>query len=304
MPAANTFSAAFTVGITEDKGMSPSRLSRVSGRLAGLMLALFTSVAAALPPSNMPRGVTEISHEVYDLHMLIFWICVAIGVVVFGVMLYSIIRHRKSKGFKAAQFHESTAVEILWTIVPFVILIAMAIPATQTLIAMEDTSDSDMTVKITGYQWQWHYDYLDHGISFYSHLATPREHIYNQAEKGNHYLLEVDKELVLPVGQKIHFLLTSNDVIHSWWVPALGFKKDAVPGFINGLWTEINKPGVYRGQCGELCGRDHAFMPIVVRAVEQAKFDKWVQAQKGGNKQGGRSTADSGTRAADNERRG
>lgn len=266
--------------------MALLKLARAPAWLAGLMLPAMTGTAAAWPASNMPKGVTDMSHEIYDLHMLIFWVCVAIGVVVFGAMLYSIVRHRRSKGFKAAQFHESTTVEILWTIVPFVILIAMAIPATQTLIAMEDTSKSDITVKITGYQWKWHYDYLGEDIDFFSTLATPRTQIYNQTEKGENYLLEVDNELVLPVGKKIRFLLTSNDVIHAWWVPDLAIKRDAIPGFINEMWTRINEPGVYRGQCVELCGRDHGFMPVVVRAVEQAEFDKWVQAQKGGNKGG------------------
>jgi cytochrome c oxidase subunit II len=260
--------------------MALSRLNQTAVRLAGLVLSLTAGAAAALPPTNMPVGVTDISHQIYSLHMLIFWICVAIGALVFGAMLYAIIRHRHSKGFKAAQFHESTTVEMLWTIVPFVILVAMAIPATQTLIAMEDTSGTDMTIKITGYQWNWHYDYLDQDIGFYSSMATPQAEILNQADKNPHYLQEVDNELVVPVDTKIRLLLTSNDVIHSWWVPKLGFKKDVVPGFINQMWTKIDKPGVYRGQCGELCGRGHAFMPIVVRAVPQAEFDQWVQIQK------------------------
>jgi len=250
--------------------------------LAAILLPVMSGSAAALPASNMPRGVTAISREVYGLHMLIFWICVAIGVVVFAAMFYSIIRHRRSRGYKAAQFHESTTVEILWTIVPFVILVAMAIPATQTLIAMEDTSNPDMTIKITGYQWKWHYDYLDHKVDFFSTLATPRAQIFNQEDKGENYLLEVDNEVVVPVDKKIRILLTSNDVIHSWWVPELAVKRDAIPGFINQVWTRIDEPGVYRGQCTELCGRDHGFMPVVVRAVEQAEFDKWVQSQKGG----------------------
>jgi cytochrome c oxidase subunit 2 len=265
--------------------MALVKRAQTAAWLAGLTLALITEVAAAWPRSNMPEGVTGISHQVYGLHMLIFWVCVAIGVLVFGFMLYSIIVHRKSKGFKAAQFHESTTVEILWTIAPFVILVMMAIPATQTLIAMEDTSDSEMTVKITGYQWKWHYDYLDENIDFFSTLSTPRAQVYNEEEKGKHYLLEVDNELVVPVNQKIRFLLTSNDVIHAWWVPDFGIKRDAVPGFINEMWTEIDKPGIYRGNCTELCGRDHAYMPIVVRAVKQADFNKWVKAQKSG-KQG------------------
>lgn len=262
--------------------MSPSKFSQTAARLVGLAMLLIAGCAAAIPPYNMPKGVTDISHEVYGLHMLIFWVCVAIGVVVFGAMLYSIIRHRQSKGHKAAQFHESTTVEILWTIAPFIILIVMAIPATKTLIAMEDTSNADMTIKVTGYQWQWHYDYLNQDISFFSRLATPRAQIMNLAAKGRHYLYEVDNEMVVPVGKKVRLLLTSNDVIHAWWVPQLAVKKDAYPGFINQEWFRINKPGVYRGQCVELCGRDHAYMPIVVRALEQADFDKWVKAHKSG----------------------
>jgi cytochrome c oxidase subunit II len=282
--------------------MGPMKIRRTAAWLAGVLLPLIAGAAAALPPSNMPVGVTGISHEIYDLHMLIFWICVAIGVVVFGMMLYSIIRHRRSKGFRASQFHESTTVEILWTIVPFLILIGMAIPATKTLIAMEDTSDSDMTIKITGYQWQWHYDYLDEGVSFYSRLATPRAEIYNETDKSKHYLLEVDNEVVLPINKKIRFLVTSNDVIHAWWVPAFGVKRDAIPGYINQIWAEIEKPGIYRGQCTELCGRDHAYMPIVVRAVRQAEFDKWVQAQRDG-KPNNRAVSEN-SKAINGERRG
>jgi len=227
----------------------------------------------------MPIGVTDISAKVFDLHMLIFWICVAIGVVVFGIMIYSMIKHRKSVGHKAAQFHESTTAEIAWTLVPLAILVAMAIPATQVLIEMEDTSAADLTVKITGYQWMWHYDYLDEDLDFYSKLATPREQVYNVQDKGDNYLLEVDNELVLPVGKKVRFLITSNDVLHAWWVPDLAVKKDAIPGFINESWAKIEQPGIYRGQCAELCGRDHAFMPIVVRAVEEAQYQQWLQAQ-------------------------
>lgn len=236
---------------------------------------------AALGSINMTQGVTDISHQVYHLHMLIFWICVIIGAIVFGAVIYSVIRYRRSKRPQAAQFHENTTVEILWTVVPFLILLGMVIPATKTLIAMDDTSASDLTVKITGYQWKWHYDYIDQGIGFYSTLTTPRDQIYNQATKNEHYLREVDNELVLPVGKKVRLLITANDVIHAWWVPAIGFKRDAVPGFINEMWTQIEKPGVYRGQCAELCGRDHAFMPIVIKAVPQEEFDAWVTATKG-----------------------
>ena len=240
---------------------------------------------AELQPYNMPIGVTDISAKVFDLHMLIFWICVVIGIVVFGVMIISMIKHRKSVGHKAAQFHESTTAEIMWTLVPFVILVGMAVPATKVLIEMEDTSSADLTVKITGYQWMWHYDYLDEDVAFYSKLSTPREQIYNAQKKGAHYLLEVDNELVLPVGKKVRFLITSNDVLHAWWVPDLAVKKDAIPGFINESWAKIEKPGVYRGQCAELCGRDHAFMPIVVRAVAEDKYQQWVQEQSTASQQ-------------------
>ncbi|MFC0058614.1 cytochrome c oxidase subunit II [Vibrio inusitatus] len=225
---------------------------------------------------NMTQGVTEISGKVYHLHMLIFYICVAIAVVVFGVMFYSIIKHRKSKGAVAANFHESTKVEIIWTIIPILILIGMAIPATKTLIEMEDTSESDITVKITGSQWKWHYSYFDHDVEFFSYLSTSNEQIEGTDEKGEHYLLEVDNALVLPIGKKIRFLMTSDDVIHSWWVPDFAVKKDTIPGFINEAWTKIDKPGIYRGQCAELCGRNHGFMPIVVQAVEAAEFDEWI----------------------------
>nr|WP_261818299.1 cytochrome c oxidase subunit II [Vibrio gallicus] len=224
----------------------------------------------------MTQGVTEISGKVYDLHMLIFYICVAIAIVVFGVMFYSIFKHRKSKGAVAANFHESTKVEIIWTVIPIVILIAMAIPATKTLIEMEDTSESELTIKITGSQWKWHYSYFEHDVEFFSYLSTSNEQIEGTDEKGEHYLLEVDNPLVLPVGKKIRFLMTADDVIHSWWVPDFAVKKDTIPGFINEAWTKIDKPGIYRGQCAELCGRNHGFMPIVVRAVEAAEFDEWI----------------------------
>lgn len=236
----------------------------------------------ALADINMPVGVTPISKEVYGLHMLIFWICCAIGAVVFGVMFYSMFKHRKSRGAKAADFHESTAVEIVWTAVPLVILIAMAIPAAKTLIAMEDTSDAEVTVKVTGYQWKWHYEYLDSGISFFSNLH-PEHNAARQVGSGvdvsqfEHYLKEVDNELVLPVGKKIRFLHTAADVIHSWWVPDLAVKKDAIPGFINENWALIEEPGVYRGKCTELCGRDHGFMPVVVRAVPEEEYLAWVE---------------------------
>ncbi|NNN79755.1 cytochrome c oxidase subunit II [Vibrio sp. 11-4(1)] len=229
---------------------------------------------------NMTKGVTAISGQVYELHMLIFYICCVIALIVFGVMFYSIFRHRKSKGAVAAHFHESTKVEIIWTVIPIIILVAMAIPATKTLVAMEDTSQSDITVKITGSQWKWHYSYFGEDVEFFSLLATSQKQIDGIETKGAHYLLEVDNPLVLPVNRKVRFLMTSDDVIHSWWVPDFAVKKDTIPGFINGAWTRIDEPGVYRGQCAELCGRAHGFMPVVVHAMEEEKFDEWLASKK------------------------
>nr|WP_283104321.1 cytochrome c oxidase subunit II [Shewanella inventionis] len=245
-----------------------------------MVVLLALPLGAAEMPLNMTQGVTDISGRVYDLHMTILYICCAIGLVVFGIMIYSMIYHRKSKGAVAANFHESTKVEIAWTVIPFIILIAMAIPATKTLIAMEDPSNADLTIKITGSQWKWHYSYFDKDIEFYSTLSTPREQIDGDQTKGENYLLEVDKPLVLPINRKVRFLMTSDDVIHSWWVPAFAVKKDANPGFINEAWTRIDKPGIYRGQCAELCGKDHGFMPIVVNALSEADFENWLVEQK------------------------
>jgi len=247
--------------------------------LVGVLVAWATGARADFA-LNMTPGATAISREVYDLHMLIFWICVAIGGVVFGIMFWSIYHHRKSRGAVPAQFHESTLVEVLWTIIPMAILIAMAVPATKTLIRMADARDAELTIKVTGYQWRWHYDYLNEGIGFFSTLATPQAQIHNHEHKHEHYLLEVDRRLVLPVGKKIRILTTAADVIHSWWVPALGWKRDAIPGFINESWTEIERPGVYRGQCAELCGKDHAFMPIVVEALPEVEFQAWLTKMK------------------------
>jgi len=229
---------------------------------------------------NMRVGVTDISEQVYGLHMLMFWICVAIAVAVFSVMFYSMVKHRKAAGHKPANFHENVKVEIVWTIVPFLILIGMAIPAASTLIEMEDTSKPDMTVLVTGSQWKWHYKYMDNEVEFFSTLATQREQIENQFPKGENYLLEVDRPLVIPTGQKVRFLITSDDVIHSWWVPDFAVKKDANPGFINEAWTRVNKPGVYRGQCAELCGKDHGYMPVVVIAKEPADYAAWIGEQE------------------------
>lgn len=244
-------------------------------------VALSQTAGAAASDINMPVGVTPLSQEVYGLHMLIFWICCAIGAAVFSVMFYSMYKHRKSKGAVAADFHESTKVEIIWTAVPLVILIAMAIPAARTLIAMEDTSNAEVTVKVTGYQWKWHYEYLDSGINFFSNLDAEHNRARQvgsniDISQFDHYLKEVDNPLVLPVGKKIRFLHTSADVIHSWWVPDLAVKKDAIPGFINENWALIEKPGIYRGKCTELCGRDHGFMPVVVKAVPEEEYLAWV----------------------------
>jgi cytochrome c oxidase subunit 2 len=234
---------------------------------------------------NMPVGVTEVSREVYNLHMVIFWICVAIGVIVFGAMLVSMILHRKSRGHEPATFHESTKLEIAWTIVPLIILIAMAVPATTVLVKMYDSGGEDMVVEVRGYQWKWEYTYLDENlqeqVSFFSNLSTPREQIENRAEKGESYLKEVDNPLVIPTGRKVRFLLTSNDVIHSWWVPDFALKRDAVPGFINDIWAIVEEPGIYRGKCTELCGKDHGFMPVEVHALPPEEFDAWYAEQVG-----------------------
>jgi len=260
--------------------MLANLLARTRNVVTGSGLLLWSAAVPAAYELNMTPGVTPISRQVYDLHMLIFWICVCIGIGVFGVMFYSIYHHRKSRGAVAAQFHESTTVEIIWTVVPMLILIGMAIPATRTLIAMEDSSNPDVTITVTGYQWKWKYDYLNEGISFFSSLSTPREQIANVSPKDEHYLLEVDNPVVVPVGKKVRILTTASDVIHSWWVPSLGFKRDAIPGFINSSWAVIEKPGVYRGQCAELCGKDHGFMPIVVVAKTEADYQKWVVDMK------------------------
>ncbi|MEE8057429.1 MAG: cytochrome c oxidase subunit II [Pseudomonadales bacterium] len=232
---------------------------------------------------NMSPGVTEVGAKIYDLHMIVFWICVWIGVVVFGVMMYSVFTHRQSKGAKPADFHESTKVELAWTIVPFLILLVMAFPATTTLLDIYDFEDAELDILVTGYQWKWKYDYIDaagDNVSFFSNLRTAKTEIYNEDDKGEHYLLDVDEPMVIPVNTKVRFLITANDVLHAWWVPALAVKKDAVPGFINEAWTKATKTGVYRGQCAELCGRDHGYMPIVVNVVERAAYDTWLGEKK------------------------
>ncbi len=252
--------------------------------LAGLIGTTLASGASASWETNLRQGVTDLSHEIYDLHMLVLWVCIAIGVVVFGVMIYSIVHHTAAKGHKAATFHESTLAEIGWTIVPALILVALAIPAAKALIKIEDSSNADLTIKVTGYQWKWQYEYPEEGISFFSSLSEPSR-TASALESGidpntvDNYLLDVDNPLVIPVHKKVRFLFTSNDVNHAWWVPDLAVKKDAIPGFINDMWANVNEPGIYRGQCAELCGKDHGFMPIVVIAKEQAEYDTWVTEQ-------------------------
>lgn len=233
---------------------------------------------------NMTKGVTQQSADHYDLHMIVLWICAVIGIAVFTVMFTSIVLHRKSRDHEAAKFNHSTKAEIIWTIIPVLILVVMAVPATTALVRMEDSSGAEMTVKITGFQWRWKYEYLDQDISFISSL-DPTSNAARQLNSGitpesvDNYLLDVDNPLVLPVGRKIKFLITADDVIHSWWVPALGWKRDAIPGFVNEAWTNIEKPGTYRGQCAELCGKDHGFMPIVVIALAEDEFESWVSEQ-------------------------
>lgn len=229
---------------------------------------------------NLTKGVTDISNQVYDLHMTIFYICVAIGVAVFLVMLWAIVFHRKSRGVTPATFHENVKVEIAWTLIPFFILAAIAYPAAMTLIDMEDVSEPDVTVQVTGSQWKWHYKYMDREVEYYSLLATESEQIRDKFEKGKNYLLEVDRPLVIPTGKKVRFLITSDDVIHSWWVPDFAVKKDANPGFINEAWTRVNTPGIYRGQCAELCGKDHGFMPVVVIAKTPEDYERWITEQE------------------------
>ena len=248
--------------------------------LGVLFLMALSANTSASWEVNMTPGVTEVSRSVFNLHMTIFWISVVIGAIVFGVMFWSMFMHRRSRGAVPAKFHENLTVEILWTVIPLLILVGMAIPATKTLIEIYDTEDADIDIMITGYQWRWQYNYLGEDVSFMSNMATPREQIANQAAKGEHYLLEVDEPMVVPTGQKVRFLITAADVIHSWWVPALAVKRDAIPGFINEAWTRIDEPGIYRGQCTELCGRDHAFMPIVVDARTPEDYAAWLAEKK------------------------
>jgi len=252
------------------------------GRLlpALLITALASGAAWADREWNLPPPVTPIAHEIFELHAIIFWICVVIFFVVFGAMGYSIYAHRKSKGHVAEQFHENTTVEIIWTVIPFIILVLMAWPATKTVLAMKDASAADLTVKITGSQWKWNYDYLNDGFGYFSELATPYAQIENREKKNEHYLLEVDRPLVVPVNKKIRLLITSSDVIHAWYLPAAGVQQDAIPGFVRDDWMKFDKTGIYRGQCAKICGKEHGFMPIVVEVKSEQDYAAWVGDQK------------------------
>ena len=242
-------------------------------------LASFSALTFA-DEFDLREGVTDMSQRIQDLHHLSLAVCVVVGIVVFGAMFYSIVAHRRSRHPKPADFHESLLVEIVWTTVPILILVGMAIPATTTLLEIEDNSDPDLTILITASQWKWHYQYLEAGIGYYSNLTTPTAQINNLEPKGENYLLEVDNPLVLPTNKKVRFLTTSNDVIHSWWVPDFAVKQDAIPGFINEAWARLDQPGLFRGQCTELCGKDHAYMPVVVEVRLEAEFDKWIDDQR------------------------
>jgi cytochrome c oxidase subunit II len=246
----------------------------------GMVLSMVAGSAQAAYALNLHAPVTEIARQIYDLHMLIVYICLGIFVVVFSIMFYSLYKHRKSVGHQAAQFHEHHVLEIVWTIIPALILLAIAFPATKTIFAMKDTTAADMSVKVTGHQWKWEYEYLDKDVKFISNLSTTEDQIHNKAEKGENYLLEVDNPMVVPVGKKIRVLLTAEDVIHSWSVPSFGVKQDAIPGFIKETWFRADKPGTYRGQCSELCGKNHGFMPIVVEAVTEDKYNEWIASKQ------------------------
>jgi cytochrome c oxidase subunit 2 len=270
------------------------RIGAGTGALIGALFGLLFTPSLALAVEDMPGGpkvaqlnlpdpATSIAAGQHSIHIILMWVCVIIFIAVFAVMFYSIFAHRKSKGFKPADFHESTSVEIAWTVIPLIIVIGLGVIATKDVIAQKDTANADLTIKATAYQWKWGYDYLTgegEGISFLSSLTTPRSQIVNKEEKSVTYLSEVDNDLVIPVGKKVRIITTSNDVIHAWAVPAFGVKQDAIPGFVRDLWFKVEKPGVYRGWCSELCGKDHAFMPIVVTVKSAEDYSKWVAAQQ------------------------
>jgi cytochrome c oxidase subunit 2 len=267
--------------------------------LAALMLSQRASAESGWHLLNMREGVTEISREIYRLHMLIFWVCVVIGIIVFGVMIYSLVKFRKSKGAvpDVTMVHD-TKVEIAWTIVPVIILVAMAVPAARTLVQIEDTRDTGLTIKVTAFQWGWQYEYLDQGVTVFQRLdreADAARQLMSGVDVNSveHYLLNVDNPIIVPAGVKIRLLVTAADVIHAWWVPDFGMKKDAVPGFINEMWFQVDadKAGVYRGQCTELCGRDHAFMPIVVDVRSVEDYEAWLKSTADQQKQAANQTA-------------
>ena len=246
-----------------------------------LMLSLYPSkVLSDWDALNMREGVTQVSRDVFELHMLIFYICVAIGAVVFSVMFYSLFRYTKKRNPNPSTFHESTKLEVAWTIVPFLILIAMAVPASKTLTEIYDDEEGEINIQVVGYQWKWEYKYLEDDINFFSNLSTDQDEIYNLVPKGENYLLEVDEPLIIPVDTRVRFLITANDVIHSWWVPDFAIKQDAIPGFINTAWTRAEETGIYRGNCTELCGKNHGFMPVVVKVVEKDEYNDWVLSKK------------------------
>ena len=246
-----------------------------------LILSLYPSkVLSDWDALNMTEGVTQVSRDVFELHMLIFYICVAIGAVVFSVMFYSLFRYTKKRNPNPSTFHESTKLELAWTVVPFLILIAMAVPASKTLTEIYDDEEGEINIQVVGYQWKWEYKYLEDDINFFSNLSTDQDEIYNLVPKGENYLLEVDEPLIIPVDTRVRFLITANDVIHSWWVPDFAIKQDAIPGFINTAWTRAEETGIYRGNCTELCGKNHGFMPVVVKVVEKDEYNDWVLAKK------------------------
>ena len=273
---------------------------------AAVISLLAASPALAAWTLNLRQGVTDLSREIYGLHMLILWICVAIAVAVFSVMIYSIATFRRSKGAVPASFDHNTSAEVVWTVIPVIILVAMAVPAARTLVKIEDFRNSKLTIKVTGYQWKWQYDYVDEGVSYFSTLARKHNEA-RQVDSGidvrqvDNYLLDVDNRLVVPVGTKVRILLTAADVIHNWWVPDFGLKRDAIPGFVNELWFEADTVGTYRGQCAELCGRDHGFMPVVVEVVEQADYEAWLAGQKAARQAASAPPVVAGTIAAANE---
>lgn len=255
-------------------------LHYIKSTLSGIALTLAPVVASAAYDYDLPVPATQLTKDIYGLHVLIMWVCVAIFVVVFGAMFLSILKHRKSVGHKAEHFHENTTVEILWTIIPFLILAGMAYPATKSVLDMKDSSSPDMTIKATGYQWRWEYDYMADGVKFISVLSTPYEQVMGTAAKGENYLQEVTNPMVVPVGKKVRVVITSGDVIHGFYVPQLGVNQYGIPGFIKDAWFKVDQPGTYRGYCSQICGKEHSYMPIVVEAKSEADYAAWMQQQK------------------------